>query len=64
MKSTILKKKIATKWFKDLRNLICQEFIDLEKKYKERFYKYSNAWDEPLCVCNNKPAKIIINYHF
>ena len=40
------------------------KFIDLEKKYKERFYKYSNAWDEPLCVCNNKPANIIIDYHF
>jgi hypothetical protein len=38
-------------------------YIDLENKYKTRFNKYSNAWNEPLCVCNNKPAKIIINYH-
>ena len=40
MKSTILKKKIATKWFKDLRNLICQEFIDLEKKTSKKKLKF------------------------
>lgn len=38
-------------------------YVDLENKYKTRFYKYSNAWNDPLCVCNNKPSSIIINYH-
>ena len=40
MKSTILKKKITAKWFKNLRNLICQEFVDLEKKNSKKKLKF------------------------
>ena len=40
MKSNILKKRITTKWFRDLRNLICQEFENLEKNSSKNKIKF------------------------
>ena len=36
MKSFSNKKKIAKTWFKNLRNEICNEFLNLEKKKSKK----------------------------
>jgi len=40
MKSFSNKKKIAKTWFKNLRNEICNEFLNLEKKKKKKKNKF------------------------
>jgi hypothetical protein len=55
----------------DIQNFIQNEhdkgkylnYTDLDNKYNDRYIKYLKAWNQPLCVCNNKPAHIIIDYH-
>jgi Coproporphyrinogen III oxidase len=36
------KKKTAEKWFLDLRDMICDSFLKLEKKYSENKTKINN----------------------
>ena len=40
MKSTILKKKLASSWFLNLRNQICKKFEDIENNYSKKKIKF------------------------
>ena len=56
----------------DIQNFIKQKLaqdnyylnnVDLEDKFpQERLWEYDKYWSGSLCACNNKPAKIIIDY--
>jgi len=56
----------------DIQNFIKQKLaqgnyylntVDLEDKFpQERLCEYDKYWSGSLCACNNKPAKIIIDY--
>jgi len=41
MKSISKKKKIATIWFKSLRDEICNEFLNLEKKTSKKKIRFT-----------------------
>ena len=56
----------------DIQNFIKQKLaqgnyylnnVDLEDRFpQERLLEYDKYWSGTLCACNNKPAKIIIDY--
>ena len=60
MKSFSNKKKIAKTWFKNLRNEICNEFLNLEKKKSKKKIQFIKKNGLNL----KKNLKVVGKWHF
>ena len=60
MKSFSNKKKITKTWFKNLRNEICNEFLNLEKKKSKKKIKFIKKNGLNL----KKNLKVVGKWHF